>query len=119
MQEKVHTQAPSKCHYRSLEDTVKPKPGFTWEQVELDRTLRTYKQYYLLQEFQTRAELTREKVAATAKALIKSANETCHTWEDFKAFLQHHKSTSHVTEATRLNKRIGYHPGLFHTLYLL
>lgn len=55
--------------------------------MELDRALRSYKQYYLLLEFKAKAELTRARSAANAKALVKLANETCHTWDDFKAFV--------------------------------
>jgi len=108
-------------YYKALEHAgIKPKPGYTWEQVELDRTLRTFKQYYLLPEFKKQAEETRASTATTAKALIKTANETCATWEDFfKAFLLLHKSQSHVNDATKVYNKIGYHSGLFHTLYLL
>lgn len=106
-------------YYKSLEDSFKPKPGLTWHQLELERTLRTYRQYYLLPEFKKQAEETRARTAATAKELIKLANETCRTWDDFKAFLLHHKTKSHLADAYKLHKTIGYHPGLFHTLYLL
>jgi hypothetical protein len=37
----------------------------------------------------------------------------------FKAFLLLHKSQSHVNDATKVYNKIGYHSGLFHTLYLL
>lgn len=50
---------------------------------------------------------------------IQEANETCHTWEDFKKFLQRHKSPSHLADAIKTYEEIGYHPALFHTLYLL
>lgn len=106
-------------YYHSLESVVKPKPGYTWTEVELDRTLRSYKQYYNLPEFKHKAEQTRTSDITNAKALIEKANKTSHTWEDFSAFLKHHKSTSHLADATKLYQAIGYHPGLFHTFFLL
>jgi hypothetical protein len=106
-------------YYKSLENIITPAKGWTWEQVELDRALRSYKQYYLLPEFKAKAEEIETKSASNAKALVKLANETCHTWGEFKAFVLHHKGTSILSEAIKLYKEIGYQPSLFHTLYLL
>ena len=102
-----------------LRDAVKLKPGYTWEQEELKRTLRSYRQYYLLPESKKQAKETRARDAATAKRLIKYAKETCRTWDDFKAYLLQHKTRSHLNDATKLYQEFDYHPGLFHTLHLL
>lgn len=44
-------------YYKALEATVKPKPGYTWEQIELERKLRSYPEYYNLPEFQRKPKV--------------------------------------------------------------
>lgn len=92
-------------YYKALEDTLKPAPGYTWADVELDRTLRSYKQYYHLPEFRRRP-----KHKVTPKVY--------NTWDEFKAHLEKTKPKL-LPDANKLFVDIGYISGLFTNLYLV
>ena len=102
-------------YYKALEESVKPAPGLTWYDVELDRALRSSRAYYTLPEFEEKAA----QQQAQARERIKVIKETCTTWDNFKDYLTKHKTARDLADATRLCKEIGYIPSLFQTLYLV
>ena len=53
-------------------DTVKPKPGYTWEQVECDYT-EAYKKHYTLRDYKQEEE-TRQGQQLLPRPLNKTAN---------------------------------------------
>jgi hypothetical protein len=106
-------------YYKTLEESVKPAPGLTWYDVELDRALHSSRAYYTLPEFKEKAAQQQPQ----ARERIKVIKETCTTWDNFKDYLTKHKTVTKTTrdlaDATRLCKEIGYIPSLFQTLYLV
>jgi hypothetical protein len=102
-------------YYKALEESVKPAPGWTWYDVELDSKLRTYKQYYQLPEFEGEAA----QQQAQTREHIKVVKKTCTTWDSFRTYLIKHKTQRDLEDATRLYKKIGYIPSLFNLLYLV
>lgn len=98
--------------------TITPVAGYNWKEIEIERTIRSSRQYYLLPEIKAKFEADQKVKINQGKALVQAAKETCKTWEEFKTFVAKHKSSTHLSDATDLYNKTGYIPGLFHLLFL-